>query len=148
MLTLLISVLLALIPLGSYTAFNNIISLAVAGLYASYLIVTSFLLWRRIRGDMMPASDMDGPWDQTKHRSWGPWKIPEPLGTINNAFACVYLVFIWFWTFWPSKIDPAPQEMNFSCLVFGGSLLFSIVYYVFVGHREFKNPAKEDNREI
>ena len=96
----------------------------------------------------MPASDLDVSWDQTKHRSWGPWKLPEPFGTINNAFACIYLVFIWFWSFWPPEAAVKPESMNYSCLVFGVALMFSIIYYYLIGHKEFKNPTHEENREI
>lgn len=142
--TLLFSMLLALIPLGSSVAFNNIISLSVAGLYASYLIVAALLLWRRVRGEMQPFSTSSTPISSPDNLCWGPWKIPEPLGTINNAFACVYLLFIWFWSFWLPSTPTTPETMNFSVLVFGATVLFSIVYYyVFKGRMAFTGPVQE-----
>jgi choline transport protein len=135
--------LLALIPLGSSTAFNNIISLSVAGLYASYLLTTSLLLWRRLRGDMMPFPTPESIVSEHEGLSWGPWRIPAPLGTINNAFACIYLLFIWFWSFWPPQAPATPETMNYSILVFGATVLFSILYYVARGHKEFTGPIRE-----
>lgn len=46
--------LLNLIYIGSPTAFNDVISLSVSGLYASYLLPCSFLLWRRTTGQIKP----------------------------------------------------------------------------------------------
>lgn len=42
--------LLSLIALGSYVAFSNVVNLSIGGLYASYFIVCSLLLWRRLQG--------------------------------------------------------------------------------------------------
>jgi choline transport protein len=50
--TTVFSCLLALIVLGSSTAFNDIVSLSVVGLFSSYLMVACLLLWRRVRGDI------------------------------------------------------------------------------------------------
>ncbi|KAL6161231.1 hypothetical protein ACJQWK_08203 [Exserohilum turcicum] len=44
--TAVISMLLSTIALGSYVAFSNIVNLSIGGLYASYFIICSLLLWR------------------------------------------------------------------------------------------------------
>ncbi|KAK9548791.1 hypothetical protein V6Z77_008684 [Aspergillus fumigatus] len=54
-------VLLGLINIGSTTAFNAILSLAVLGLHMSYLIPTGFMLWRRLHTPEILA--------------YGPWKL-------------------------------------------------------------------------
>lgn len=28
---------------------------------------------------------------------WGPWHLPGLLGTLNNLYACIYMVFVIFW---------------------------------------------------
>jgi choline transport protein len=42
--------LLSTIALGSYVAFSNVVNLSIGGLYASYFIVCTLLLWRRVQG--------------------------------------------------------------------------------------------------
>ena len=134
--------ILSLIVLGSSVDFNNIVSLSVIGLYSSYLLSCSLLLWRRAIGSIKPA-------DSTAFRvgpgeiHWGPWHIPEPLGTINNAFACIYLIVLLFWSFWPPQTPVSPSTMNFSVLVFGATVLFSTVWYLVKGKSGFLGPVEE-----
>jgi choline transport protein len=89
--------LLSLISLGSLVAFNNSVNLSIRGLFASYFIVRSLLLWRRLQGispyDARCA--MVGP----ETLQWGPWKVPGALGVADNLFAWVYLVVMWFFSF-------------------------------------------------
>ena len=134
--------LLSLIILGSSVAFNNIISLSVAGLYSSYLLCCALLLWRRLKGSIRPADDNAtrvGP----GNLHWGPWRVPEPFGTVNNIFACLYLVLILFWSFWPPATPVTPPTMNFSVLVFGATILFSLAWYLARGKAEFSGPIEE-----
>ncbi|RAQ99182.1 amino acid transporter [Stemphylium lycopersici] len=80
-----ISVLLSFITLGSYVAFSNIVNLSIGGLHASYFIVSSLLLWRRLKGisPYNAHTAMVGP----DTLQWGPWKVPGLLGVANNLFA-------------------------------------------------------------
>ncbi|KAF2178040.1 amino acid transporter [Zopfia rhizophila CBS 207.26] len=142
--TLIISMLLSLITLGSSVAFTQIGSLSTAGLYASYLLVCSLLLWRRVTGSIKPASNetsVVGP----DNLYWGPWRLSEPLGTLSNGFACVYLLLLWFWCFWPPASSVRPETMNFSSLVFGSVVLFSILWYVVRARHTFRGPLREVN---
>ena len=58
------AMLLQCIYFGSSVAFNDVVSLTITGFYCSYLIPCSFLLWHRIRGDIMPyksgVNDLEG----------------------------------------------------------------------------------------
>ena len=134
--------LLSLIILGSSVTFNNIISLSVAGLYSSYLLCCGLLLWRRLIGSIRPADDTATRVGPGK-LYWGPWRVPEPFGTINNTFACLYLVMLLFWSFWPPATPVRPSTMNFSVLVFGATILFSLAWYLFKGKAEFSGPIEE-----
>ena len=142
--TTIISMLLSLIILGSSVAFNNIVPLSVAGLYFSYLLSCGLLLWRRTKGDIKPHSDTV---DAVGHGRlyWGPWRIPEPLGTINNVISCLYLVLLLFWSFWPPATPVTPSTMNFSILVFGATIMFSLVWHVIKGRKQFNSPVREVN---
>ena len=82
--TTVIACLLSLINIGSSVAFNDVVALSVNGLYTSYLIGNGLLLWRRLAGDIhSPSETEDGGLD-TEKLSWGLWRLPESIGTINN----------------------------------------------------------------
>jgi choline transport protein len=49
-----IAALLTLIYIGSDTAFNDVISLTITGFYGSYLMPAAFLLYHRIKGNILP----------------------------------------------------------------------------------------------
>ncbi|KAF2230789.1 amino acid transporter [Viridothelium virens] len=133
--TTLISMLLSLIILGSSVAFSDIVLLSVVGLYSSYLLVCSLLLWRRLQGSIKPYNE--------SAVFVGPWRVPEPFGTANNIFACIYLALVFFWSFWPPAASVAPASMNYSVLLFGAVMLFSLLWYFFRAREYFKGPIVE-----
>ncbi|KAF2872028.1 amino acid/polyamine transporter I [Massariosphaeria phaeospora] len=143
--TLVITMLLSLIVLGSSVAFNAFISLSVAALYSSYLLVCILLLYRRLTGAFLQNRHSDSQLAvlDPDHLAWGPWRLPEPFGTINNLFACVYLSLLWFWSFWPPVASPTAQTANFSGLVFGSVVLLSIAWYMFRARHSFEGPVRE-----
>lgn len=75
---------------------------------------------------------------------WGPWHIPGILGTINNAYACVYMIFVIFWSVWPPATPVDYQTMNYSVVVTGGVVIFSIIWYFIRGRKEYKGPLIDD----
>ncbi|KAL8699456.1 MAG: hypothetical protein Q9224_001398 [Gallowayella concinna] len=164
--------LLALIYIGSSTVFEDVVSMSTSGLYASYFIPCSLLLWRRTTGQIRPHLSAPSEGDETdgQHTAaaqaigisisediiaaadsdvaqpllmWGPWRIPGVLGIINNAFACLYILFVLFWSFWPPKTPATPENMNYSVLVTGCVVLFSIVYYFVFGKSQYMGPLIE-----
>ena len=54
--TLAYTCVLALIIIGSETAFNIILSVSATGLFTSYLVVIGTVLARKLRGEPFPAS--------------------------------------------------------------------------------------------
>ena len=158
-----ISCLLALIYIGSSTVFEDVISLSTSGLYFSYFIPCSLLLWRRTTGQIEPFDPLK--YDESENTSvsqaiglsiedhgdevvqpllqWGPWRIPGMLGTINNVFACLYTLFVLFWSFWPPATPTTAENMNYSILVTGVVIVFSIVYYYVWGKTQYRGPLIE-----
>lgn len=156
--------LLTLIYIGSYTAFNDVVSLTITGFYGSYLLPASLLLYHRIKGHVMPhrtdpeelaeAPEPSAAYEAEKVVTpsstevgvaqikliWGPWHIPGILGTINNAYACVYMVFVIFWSVWPPDTPVTASTMNYSVVVSGGVLILAGVWYVVRGRHEYKGP--------
>ncbi|KAI4227537.1 MAG: hypothetical protein LQ349_006694 [Xanthoria aureola] len=162
---IIIPCLLALIYIGSSTVFEDVVSLSVSSLYASYFVPCSLLLWSRTHGQIRDRSSQDdseedlalsgsSPRGSTHGMSnedpkqptaqpllvWGPWRVPGIFGTVNNAFACVYIVFVLFWSFWPPATPATAENMNYSVLMTGSVIGFSIVYYIIWGKKEYKGP--------
>lgn len=144
------SALLALINIANNTAFNGTISLVLEGFYLSYLLALGLLLWRRLRGDLdNPDSSMtifsSGQVDEAYDRSltWGPWRLRGALGVANNVVAICYLTLIIFFSFWPSKMNPGPTEMNYAVVVTGGVAGFSMVYYLLFARKSYTGPVVE-----
>ncbi|MCJ1283182.1 hypothetical protein MMC26_002509 [Xylographa opegraphella] len=143
--TTIISCLLSLINLGSSTAFDDIISIAVAGLYSSYLVTLSLLLYCRCTGGIGLSSGPPGMLTNTAgaRLTWGPWRVPGLYGIIINGFACAYLTTAFFFTFWPDTRAPSAKEMNYSSVMLGGAILFSVVYYLVWGRSDYSGPIVE-----
>ncbi|KAI1073897.1 putative GABA permease [Whalleya microplaca] len=138
-----VSVLLSLIILGSSVAFNNIVDLSIAGLYSSYLLSCALLLWRRLQSQGIKPYSSEVRRVGPHNLHWGPWRIPGVLGVLNNAFACMYLLLVWFWAFWPPVTPVVPETMNFSVLTFGATALFAVVWYFLQGKKEYEGPVVE-----
>lgn len=149
--TTVIACILSFVNIGSTTAFNGVISVAIAGIFCSYLLVASLLLYRRATGGIISlsasASEVSLTNTAGKTLSWGPWRIPGIPGIINNAFACAYLGFVFFFTFWPSVKDVTPATMNWSILVTGFITIFSAVYYMVRARKTYKGPIIEVDGE-
>jgi hypothetical protein len=53
------------------------------------------------------------------------------------------MVFVVFWSFWPATTPTTAESMNYSVLVTGGVLLFSMFYYVVWARKSYKGPLVE-----
>jgi hypothetical protein len=134
---------LSFISLGSTLAFNNIVNLSIGGLYASYFIVAVLLLWRRLQGIAPHDPRSNTVVANPDTLQWGPWKVPGVLGTANNIFACVYLFIMWFFSFFPADVEVTAENMNFSCLTFGGTVLLAVIWYFVKGKKRYNGPIVE-----
>ena len=144
-LTALVSILLPLINFGSMTVFEDLVSLAIAGLYSSYLVATSLLLYRRVTGGIRPYKDTEKALSNTvgADLNWGPWHIPGTPGVVLNAFVCCFLATSWFFSFWPISMQVDPSTMNYNSLLWGAIVLFSLGYYVVYGRKDYSGPIIE-----
>ncbi|KIW32851.1 uncharacterized protein PV07_04367 [Cladophialophora immunda] len=203
--------LLTLIYIGSYTAFNDVISLTITGFYCSYFLPAAFLLWHRAKGHISPhkqdtpglpigdgddggvleggaaseqeekisggggvvggggdskvlesglatggvgpvyGADDDNPGPGRRpsmvaqpQLQWGPFHLPEPFGTVNNLYACLYMIFVIFWSVWPPVTPVDASTMNYSVVVTSGVVIFSIVWYWVKGRHEYHGPTIDD----
>ena len=151
-LTVMISVLLSLINFGSSAVFNDLLSLAIAGLYSSYLLATTLLLYRRLNGSISTYSHSDKTLTNTvgAKLTWGPWHVPGTAGIVLNALVCCFLAIAVFLSFWPITFDVAPSTMNYNVLIWGAVIIFSLFYYHIQGRKEYSGPIidDDDNKSI
>jgi choline transport protein len=119
---------LSLINVGSATVFNAIVSLTIAGFFGSYLVPFSLLLYKRIKH---PEQVPPGPWTLGR---WGVWV---------NAFAIAWSVVVMFFSFWPTTLPVTRVNMNWSCVLWSGIVLFALGFWWVHGRKVYKGPVVE-----
>lgn len=136
--------LIGLINIGSSTAFNDVVSLVLEGFYTSYFLACGML--REIRepdeSDAICYTSTDGATDNL-HCQWGPWRLKGLPGVANNIVACVYLILIAFFSYWPATTPVTAATMNYSSLVLGVTAIGSIVYYFTTARKTYTGPVVE-----
>ena len=127
--TTVISLLLALINIGSSVAFNALTSLVIAAFYSSFLVAASVVLLKRVTKQASPIC-------------WGPFTLGRaglPVTIISIAYSIIGI----FFSFWPPSVDPTAISMNWSVAVYGGALLFSVIFWAVYGRKVYKGPIIE-----
>ncbi|KAB8304225.1 hypothetical protein EYC80_003643 [Monilinia laxa] len=123
-----VEMLLGLIYLGNSTAFNAILSMAVLGMYASYLVP---ILYMMICGRK-----------NLKKSQYGPFKLGNKLGLVVNIASVVWLVVAIVFCTFPSVQPVTAQNMNYSVFIMAGWLLFGAIFYFGFGKREYNGPIE------
>jgi amino acid transporter len=124
-----LQMLLGFIYLGNSTAFNAILSMAILGLYASYLIpIVYFLIYGR------PRMHSD---------EFGAFRMPKSLGTVLNLLACAWLVLAMVFSTFPVVMPVTEQNMNYSSVVMVGWVVLGGLYYALIGRKKFEVPLVE-----
>ena len=140
-----VSVLIGLVNLGSTTAFNDVVSLGVSGLYASYVITEALLLYRRVTGAIRAPNDA-GRGDKDE-LVWGPFHVPGVFGVVVNIIAVLFGMIIFFFSCWPVASEVVPKTMNYSSLMVGCVVIAAVVYYVIWARYTYEGPRFEDMDE-
>lgn len=105
------------------------ISLVTAAFLGSYIIPISLFLWKRLT---TPANDIQ----------YGPWRLGR-FGVPVNIAALIWSVITMFFSFWPTTVNPTPQSMNWACLLYGATNIFSVLFYIVHGRFTYKGPVVE-----
>ncbi|KAJ1707400.1 GABA permease [Aspergillus flavus] len=127
-----ISGLLALINIGSDTAFHAIISLNVAALMWTYVVSIGCLLYRRLS---CPETLPPQRWSMGKYGIW------------VNAAALVYVAFAFFFSFWPTSTPVTLTTFNWSVVIFSAVFIISVAMYIFKGQKEYAGPVISVRRD-
>jgi amino acid transporter len=122
--------LVALIIIGSTTAFNIILSVSATGLFTSYLTVILTVIAKRLRKEKFPASKF----------SLGRWGLPV------NIIAVCFLLVAYLFLFFPGAPNPDAANMNWAILVYGVVICFAFGYYYFRGRHEYDGPVEYVNQ--
>lgn len=127
--TVVVNCLLALINIGSSTAFNALTSLVIAAFYSSFLLSASMLLLKRFT---LSADSI----------RWGPFRLGR-LGLPINIVSILFTIIGLFFSFWPPSREVTAKTMNWSIAVYGGVMLFSVIFWFAHGRSVYTGPVIE-----
>ena len=116
---------MAIIYIGSSTAFNAIISLQAMALCVSYVPPITFLALRRIFGN----APQPGPFTMGR------------AGLVINLLAITYLIFVVIWMPFPQELPVSGTNMNYAGPLFGAVILIALLDWVISGHKRFEVPV-------
>lgn len=122
-----LEMLLGLIYLGSSTAFNAVLSMAILGMYLSYALPIAYMLFHGRRN----------------LRKQGHFKLSKTVGMVVNVFALLWLILAMFFSTWPSFYPVTEVNMNYSTVVLGGWILFGAAYFLVAGRKRYSGPIFE-----
>lgn len=113
--------LLALLNIGSTAAFGAFIALSSMGLYCSYIIAISCMLYARLSAEGVEL---------------GGWNMGR-LGVPVNIFAIVYSYYIFIFLPFPASLPVTGPTMNYALPIFGFAVLFTISSWWVWGRRKW-----------
>jgi amino acid transporter len=100
-------------------------SLGTGTLTSSYIICIGVLVWRKVSGEpLLPSRFNLGV-----------------FGLIMNVVAVLWLCLTLVIAFFPGTPNPPPIAMNWSIVVWGGVVVFSIIYFVLWGRKSYAGPV-------
>ncbi|TVY39860.1 Choline transport protein [Lachnellula subtilissima] len=123
--------LLALIYIGSTTAFNALISLPTIALYISYFIPILFIVIRKIQG---------------RHPKYGPFKLGR-WGLPINMFAMTYILYMLTFVGFPTVVPVTADNMNYAGPLVIALILLAIGDFFFTGRKRFVVPTAPSARD-
>ncbi|KAH7144405.1 amino acid permease [Dactylonectria estremocensis] len=137
-LVLVLQVLLGLIYLGNATAFNAVLSMAIIGLYLSYILPIFYMTF-------YGRSTL-------RHSDYGPFRLPRFVGIAANGISMVWMTVVMIFSTLPIALPVTAKNMNYSVVVLAGWALFGAIYYYTVGKSKYQVPLTdltitEDQRE-
>ncbi|KAI8204424.1 Choline transport protein [Colletotrichum sp. SAR 10_76] len=125
-----LQMLLGFIYIGNTTAFNAILSMAIIGMYSSYIVPIAYMLFGR---------------KNIKPSDFGPFKLGPTVGPVLNVISLIWMVVVIIFSTFPSAMPVTPQNMNYSIVVMAGWLFFGIIYYISYGRKKFEVPVVDSN---
>ena len=125
MVSLVITICLSMINIGSTVAFNAIASLGVASLLSSYIISFSCLILKRYRGESLPHAR----WSLGKHGMW------------INIVSVMFLLLLFVMSFFPLATPVELTTMNWNVVIYCSAIIFAIGFYFIRGKNAYAGPV-------
>ncbi|KAL4803705.1 amino acid/polyamine transporter I [Aspergillus unguis] len=123
--SLVVTILLSLINIGSTVALSAIVSLTITSLMSAYILSIGCILLKRFRKQELPR------------RRWSLGKFGMAINIASMAFLLPIFVFAFF----PMTASVDGKSMNWSVAMYVGLLLFASGYYALWGRRQFIAPV-------
>ncbi|KAK8127242.1 hypothetical protein PG984_008350 [Apiospora sp. TS-2023a] len=124
--TLIVTVLLTLIAIGSDVALNSLTSLGTNAILSSYMCSIGCITWRRLTNQpLLPSKLPLGRW-----------------GLTINIVSMLFLLVIFVFAFFPPGPNPAPADMNWNILIYGVSVVGSLLYYALSARKRYVGPVE------
>lgn len=130
--SLVVTILLSLINIGSTAALNAIISLTITSLLSSYFLTISCVLVKRLRGQPLPP------------RRWSLGRY----GLAINAAALCFLAPLFVFAFFPLATPVQPDTMNWSIVIYSSIILFATFYYFVFARHVYVPPVNLVKRDL
>lgn len=125
-----ITMLLGLINIGSSAAFNAVASLVVSGYLGSYTLPILLLLRKKL---FNPSSV-----------HYGPFTLGRRFGIFCNVFGLAWIAIVMTFSFFPSvRTDLSLESMNWSCLLWGGTMIIGVASYFGYLRGRYNGPIVE-----
>jgi amino acid transporter len=125
--SLIMSVIIALINIGSAEALGIIFSIYNSALLGSYTITISCVLLHRLQGGKLPPH---------ARYTLGNW------GIVVNVLALVFIIPLFVFSFFPPGPNPTPVTMNWASVMVGGTIIFATAYYIIWGRKSYSPPVE------
>jgi choline transport protein len=118
-------ILYGLIYIGSTTAFNSIISMAILSLNITYVIPQGIVLFRG-RANVLPKRYFD---------------LGPIFGPAANAFACLWVSLYTILFCFPLYMPAEVETMNYLSVVLAGILVFIAIHWFAMKRKTFTGPV-------
>ena len=76
---------------------------------------------------------------------WGPFRLGR-AGVPITIIAMLYTIIGVFFSFWPQYSEVDPVSMNYSSLLFGSAVIFSLLFWALYGRKVYTGPIMEIQR--
>ena len=113
-------------------SFNAVASLVVSGYLSSYTLPMILLLHKKI---FHPSSI-----------HYGPWRLGRVFGIFCNVFGLSWIAIVMVFSFFPAdRTALSAQTMNWSCLLWGGTMIIGIASYFGYLRGRYNGPVVESD---
>lgn len=107
-------------------AFNTLTSLGTTAILSSYMCSIGCVLWRRMANQpLLPSKFSLGQY-----------------GLIINLVSMLFLIITFVFSFFPPSPNPTPDLMNWNILIWGASVIGSLIYYAAVARKQYVGPVE------